>query len=225
MSEIDQDPPREVGQLLEGLFRKKRREPVLKVHRLRQSWPGIVGEALARVTWPSRIARGVLWIAAIDTGWAFNLQFVKADLLNAVQTFLDSQDIRDIRYKAGEIPGREPPQSPAPGVAPDAAAPATDSATPAALAASSGSTPAAARAGRGSELTRARPRPGQSPAAESPAGAPPTAEPAPPIADPALRERFLRAAAKLKARRAGAGAAVGSEEPGSAGPTRPSESS
>jgi hypothetical protein len=199
MSEIDQDPPREVGQLLEGLFRKKRREPVLKVHRLRQSWPGIVGEALARVTWPSRIARGVLWIAAIDTGWAFNLQFVKADLLNAVQIFLGSQEIRDIRYKVGEIPSREPPQAPAPG-----AAPAMNSATP--LAASSGSAPDSARA-----------RPGQSPVA----GAPP--EPAPPIADPALRERFLRAAAKLKARRAGAGAAVGSEEPGSAGPTEPSE--
>jgi hypothetical protein len=111
MSGFDDDrPPQEVGTLVEGLFRKRRREPVLKVNRLRQHWSGIVGEALARVTQPTRIAKGVLWITALDTGWAFNLQFVKADILNAARTFLESDEIRDIRFKAGPLPEAAAPR-------------------------------------------------------------------------------------------------------------------
>ena len=181
MSEFDDGrPPQEVGPLVEGLFRKRRREPVLKVNRLRQNWPGIVGEALARVTQPTRIAKGVLWITALDTGWAFNLQFVKADILSAARTFLGSEEIREIRFKSGPLPeaaaARKQGQA------------GTAEAAPAALPESSAATEPAAQG------------PPSAPAAPAARAAP--AEPvASPIADARLRERFQRVSAKLQARR------------------------
>ena len=126
---MDETRTHGVGELLQGIFRKQRRQPSLALQRLRQNWPGIVGEAWGRVTWPARIARGVLWISAVDSGWAFNLQFVKADLLNAVRTFLDSGDVSEIRYKVGELPAsRQPGEAPA---AEAATAPAADMLAPA----------------------------------------------------------------------------------------------
>jgi len=110
---MDETRTHGVGDLLQGIFRKQRRQPSLALQRLRQNWPGIVGEALGRVTWPARLARGVLWVTALDSGWAFNLQFVKADLLNAVRTFLDGE-VTDLRYKVGELPEYRPPGWPKP---------------------------------------------------------------------------------------------------------------
>lgn len=164
-------PPAEAGELFEGLFRKQRREPVLAVSRLRKNWPGIVGEALARVTWPARIARGVLWINALDTGWAFNLQFVKSDLLGAARTFLGNTEIREVRYKAGPVPGAETVQD-------MAMTPARTEGTPAVPLAEQGAS------------ARAVP-----PAADT------AAANDPPIADPKLKALFLRTSAKLRARR------------------------
>jgi predicted nucleic acid-binding Zn ribbon protein len=101
---MDETRTHGVGELLQGIFRKQRRQPSLALQRLRQNWVGIVGEPLGRVTWPARLARGVLWITALDSGWAFNLQFVKADLLNAARTFLESGDVAEIRFKVGALP-------------------------------------------------------------------------------------------------------------------------
>lgn len=184
MAERDENRPRgegapqDAGDLFEGIFRRKRREPVLAVSRLRKHWPAIVGDALARVTWPARIARGVLWINALDSGWAFNLQFVKSDLLNAARVFLGNDDIRELRYKAGAMSGA----AEADGARPRAAA----------LEPAAGAPPRAEPA--------AAP-PSIAPAAGAGASAPGPA-PEPPIADATLKTHFMRASAKLRARRA-----------------------
>lgn len=170
----EEKQPQEAGQLFEGLFRRKGREPVLAVSRLRKHWPGIVGDALARVTWPARIARGVLWINAIDQGWAFNLQFVKSDLLNAARTFLGNQEIREVRYKAGPVPGVPGEAAPSDaGVAREAAAPPQETPTKSAAVAD----------------------------ADAASAPPSVADKELPIADAKLKEFFLRAAAKLRSRR------------------------
>ena len=99
-----EDEPKALGPIVEGVFRDSKQGPALTLNRLRQHWAGIVGEPLARATYPTRLARGVLWVAAPDSGWAFNLQFVKADVLNGVRTFLGSGTVKEVRFKVGEPP-------------------------------------------------------------------------------------------------------------------------
>jgi hypothetical protein len=198
----DGKAPDEMGDLVEGLFRKRRREPVLAVSRLRKNWPGIVGDALARVTWPARLARGVLWINALDTGWAFNLQFVKSDLLQAARTFLGNTNIQEVRYKAGPVPGgaaSEPmPVVGAGEAAPETGGTAADGTSIEVLTPSRSGKPRALRA-----ALMSKDGPGRTPREASPGkpGRTSANESALPSGDAAIRSFVERVAAKLRTRR------------------------
>lgn len=98
----------ELGQLVGELFREQKKQPHLMVSLLRHHWPAIVGPKLAAKTHPARIARGTLWINAADASWAYQLQFLKNEILQSVQAFLGSQTIGELRFKMGEIPAPDP---------------------------------------------------------------------------------------------------------------------
>ena len=94
----------DVKSLVRGVFSEGDREPLLMLSLLRRHWPDVVGPELAGRTYPRRLARGTLWIAAPDACWAYELQFFKTELLNSVQTFLESQAVRELRFQVGEVP-------------------------------------------------------------------------------------------------------------------------
>jgi len=96
--------PRNLGDLAGDLFRSRQKQPHLTVTLLRKHWAGIVGAELARKTHPARIAGNTLWINALDSSWAFQLQFLKEEILPAIQVFLSSAAISDLRFKAGAVP-------------------------------------------------------------------------------------------------------------------------
>lgn len=96
--------PRNLGELASDLFRSRQKQPHLTVTLLRKHWAGIVGAELARKTHPARIAGNTLWINTLDSSWAFQLQFLKEEILPAIQVFLSSAAISDLRFKAGAVP-------------------------------------------------------------------------------------------------------------------------
>ena len=96
--------PRNLGDLAGDLFRTRQKQPHLTVTLLRKHWAGIVGAELASKTHPARIAKNTLWINALDSSWAYQLQFLKEEILPAVQVFLSSAAISDLRFKAGAVP-------------------------------------------------------------------------------------------------------------------------
>ena len=96
--------PRNLSDLAGDLFRSRQKQPHLTVTLLRKHWAGIVGAELARKTHPARIAGNTLWINALDSSWAFQLQFLKEEILPAIQVFLSSAAISDLRFKAGALP-------------------------------------------------------------------------------------------------------------------------
>ena len=86
------------------LFRERRKHPHLTVTLLRRHWKNILGEHLAGKTYPTRLAGNILWINAADASWAYQLQFLKREMVESIQVFMESQAVTDLRFKVGEIP-------------------------------------------------------------------------------------------------------------------------
>ena len=93
----------EFRELITSMFRERHKQPHLTVSLLRQHWGDILGQQLARKTYPARMAGHTLWINALDASWAYQLQFMKHELLESVQVFMGSEDISELRFRQGEL--------------------------------------------------------------------------------------------------------------------------
>lgn len=92
----------EFRELIRSMFQERHKQPHLTVSLLRQHWGDILGDSLARKTYPARMAGHILWINALDASWAYQLQFMKHELLESVQVFMGSEDITELRFRQGE---------------------------------------------------------------------------------------------------------------------------
>ena len=93
----------EFRDLITEMFRERHKHPHLTVNLLRRHWEDILGLELARKTYPARISGNTLWINALDASWAYQLQFMKHELLESVQVFMDSRDVAELRFKQGAL--------------------------------------------------------------------------------------------------------------------------
>jgi hypothetical protein len=50
-----------------------------------------------------RVRQGVLWVAAPDASWAYQLQFMRSELLHCLNSILGPSDIREIRFREGPV--------------------------------------------------------------------------------------------------------------------------
>ena len=99
--------PRPLHELLGRVFREHRREEHLTLATLQQHWAELVGPGFAGRTWPARLQQGTLWIAAPDSSWAYQLQFLKQELLAAIRTGLPAFPVRELRFKVGALPASQ----------------------------------------------------------------------------------------------------------------------
>ncbi|MCZ6533609.1 MAG: DUF721 domain-containing protein [SAR324 cluster bacterium] len=97
----------EFHDLIVQLFRERHRQPSLTVTLLRQHWSDIHGAELARKTYPTRLTGGLLWISTVDAGWAYQLQFMKREMLESIQVFMGAPTVKELRFKQGEVPAPE----------------------------------------------------------------------------------------------------------------------
>jgi hypothetical protein len=66
-----------------------------------ESWPGVVGAAIARNAWPSRIARdGTLHVATADSVWAFELSHRADEIARRI-------GVSKLRFAPGPLPSAE----------------------------------------------------------------------------------------------------------------------
>jgi hypothetical protein len=93
----------EFRDLITAMFRERHKHPHLTVNLLRQHWADILGPELAERTYPARMAGQTLWINALDASWAYQLQFMKHELLESVQVFMGTADITELRFKQGAL--------------------------------------------------------------------------------------------------------------------------
>ncbi len=98
--------------LVTPLFQEHRKEAHLTLTAVRTRWAEIVGPELARKTFPLRVQRGVLWVGAPDSSWAYQFQFMRSELLHCLESVLGASDIREVRFKAAERPASSPEAAP-----------------------------------------------------------------------------------------------------------------
>jgi Dna[CI] antecedent, DciA len=68
---------------------------------LADRWPGIVGVAIARNAWPSRVGRdGTLHVNTTDSVWAFELGHQAAEIAGRL-------GVPAVRFSPGPLAGRE----------------------------------------------------------------------------------------------------------------------
>ena len=71
-------------------------------------WPEAVGDAIARVAWPKRIARdGTLHVSTTSATWAFELSRLSAEILARLEAALGAAAPTALRFAQGPVP--EPP--------------------------------------------------------------------------------------------------------------------
>ncbi|MBI3810023.1 MAG: DUF721 domain-containing protein [Nitrospirae bacterium] len=72
--------------------------------RLQQHWPEIVGEHVARHTWPDSVRHRKLYLVAENSVWLQQLLFLKPELLAKINGAADGEALTDIVLRVGTLP-------------------------------------------------------------------------------------------------------------------------
>jgi len=114
-----------IGDEIERTLARTGSRDAVPLAALTAAWPDAVGDAVARNAWPLRLGRdGTLHVATSSATWAFELERMGGDVLEALGRCLGEAAPAKLRFAVGPVP--EPP-------APLAHAVATASAEPAAI--------------------------------------------------------------------------------------------
>jgi predicted nucleic acid-binding Zn ribbon protein len=72
--------------------------------RLQQHWPEIVGDHIARHTWPESIRHRKLHLVAENSVWLQQLLFLKPELLAKINGASDGEALTDMVFRVGTVP-------------------------------------------------------------------------------------------------------------------------
>ncbi len=89
--------------------------PRLREYRIRQEWPKIVGEAIAKRTMPKALIKDTLYCVVTSAAWMTELNFQKPLIIDKINNALASGSIKAIVFKPGVLPKAKPeaPEAPA----------------------------------------------------------------------------------------------------------------
>ena len=93
------DSTRRVGDLLPGILKGLGLEGKLEEKRLREQWPRIVGEAIARRSTPQTMRGSTLVIEVENNVWMNEIQFHRSEIVRKIRREFPSLEIEDIRLK------------------------------------------------------------------------------------------------------------------------------
>ena len=84
--------------------------------RLQQEWEGLVGQTIAKHSYPESIRYKKLYLTADNSIWLQQLVFLKGTILKAIHSILPDLELTDIILRIGSIPERThtPPSTPQP---------------------------------------------------------------------------------------------------------------
>lgn len=85
-------------------------EPILL---LRAGWDEIVGEEVARNSYPARIIGGTLQVVTRSSAWSHQLTFLAEHVLTAIAARLPRAGIERLRFRVGALPAPAKPGAPA----------------------------------------------------------------------------------------------------------------
>jgi predicted nucleic acid-binding Zn ribbon protein len=111
------DEPRPVGEALRAVRRQLGTPAPSVLDRVRTVWPDVVGEVLARHSFPLHLRAGVLRVRVDDQAWAGQFRYLTDTLVTALGVSVPDAAIREISVTAGrsvddaDRPGRGDPEA------------------------------------------------------------------------------------------------------------------
>lgn len=69
-------------------------------------WDHVVGNPIARKTWPERVTDGVLTVGVANHAWADELHLLKPQILSRYRQLLGRSAVKDIEFRVGRRRGR-----------------------------------------------------------------------------------------------------------------------
>jgi len=76
--------------------------------RLQQEWEGLVGQTIAKHSYPESIRYKKLYLVADNSIWLQQLVFLKVTILKAIHSIMPDLDVTDIVLQIGPIPEKRP---------------------------------------------------------------------------------------------------------------------
>jgi predicted nucleic acid-binding Zn ribbon protein len=96
---VKRDSTRRVGDLLRGVLKGLGLEGKLEEGRLREQWPRIVGEAIARKSKPQEVRGATLIVEVENNVWMNEIQFHRGEIVRKIHEEFPMLKIQDIRLK------------------------------------------------------------------------------------------------------------------------------
>jgi hypothetical protein len=93
--------PNSIGEVLERIFQRLDPPDRRGIYRIWSFWADEVGEAIAARAQPAGYHRGILSVRVTSHAWMQELQFLKEDIRQRLNTRLGREQIRDIYFVAG----------------------------------------------------------------------------------------------------------------------------
>ena len=91
--------PETLGTVIDGLLHQLGLQRKLRQYDIVPLWPSIVGEQIAGLTSVDRIEKDVLIVRVSAAPWRTELTFRKKEILDKVHAAMNSDSIKDIRFR------------------------------------------------------------------------------------------------------------------------------
>lgn len=92
-----------IAKIIEDLFAKTEYKKKFTESQLAYVWSTVVGEKLNQHTRPEKIQNGVLTCRVDSSPWLYELQFMKKDIVQKINTVMKKRLVRDIYFILGSI--------------------------------------------------------------------------------------------------------------------------
>ncbi len=97
------DKPIPLGRILGEALRASQINVDLELYRLWEEWSDLVGPAIAQNAWPEGIKGKLLLVNVSSSPWMQQLQYLKSELMEKLNTALGKKAVEDIRFKVGPV--------------------------------------------------------------------------------------------------------------------------
>jgi predicted nucleic acid-binding Zn ribbon protein len=96
-----------LGNVLEGVLKASNMKTDLSLHKLWRQWAELVGPTIADNARPAAIKGKLLLVNVSSAPWMQQLQFLKNELIEKLNTALGKNAVRDIRFQIGPVQNTE----------------------------------------------------------------------------------------------------------------------
>ncbi len=99
-----------ISPLLKAMSKNLGLEKEVKLFRLKEGWPDIVGHAIASHTAPQAIRYHVMTLHVDGAAWLHELSFLKEEIRQKINRQLGNEAVRSLRLKIGPVSALSKPE-------------------------------------------------------------------------------------------------------------------